>query len=203
MRTLWITILSICVASVASGQSLYERYFSISYDVNVPLVNTGYVKDVSTRGFQVGFRQKINEKFYAGLDLNDATYSSHIPRQTYSTDGGALTTDFYNYVYSYGGAIAAEYYFDNEKKIMPFVGIGIGATYNEYTQYYNLFSNSDKKWGMLLRPQAGAIFKLGKFESWGLITAIHLDYSTAKSKDFGYDNFMNVGFRVGLVFFDW
>lgn len=203
MRTLLITILFACAARVAPGQSIYERYFALSYDVNIPLVNTGYVGNTSTRGFQFGFRQKINEKVFVGLDLNDATYSTHIPRQTYTTDGGALTTDFYNYVYSYGAAVAGEYYFDTEKKIMPFVGIGVGATYNEYTQYYNLFTNTDKKWGLLLRPQAGAIFKLGKFESWGLITAVHLDYSTAKSKDFGYDNFMNLGFRVGLVFFDW
>jgi hypothetical protein len=203
MRFFWLTILSACLVTAASGQSIYERYFALSYDVNMPMSNTGFVTNTATRGFQVGFRKKISEKIYAGLDLNNATYTSHIPRQTYYSDAGALTTDFYNYVYSYGGTVAGDYYFSTEKKVMPFVGLGLGASYNTYTQYYNVFTNTDKAWGLLVRPQAGALFKLGKFESWGLITAVHFDYSTARSKDFRTNNFMNVGLRVGVMFFDW
>jgi outer membrane protein W len=203
MRILLATILSCIISATASGQMLYERYFTLAWDANMPMSNTAFVKSTSFKGFQAGYHQKIRDNFFLGIDFNNATYNDHIPRQTYYTEGSALTTDFFNYVYSYGAVIDGQYFFSMDKKVMPFVGMGVGASYNQYTSYYNLYSSQDKQWGVLLRPEAGAIFKLGKYESWGVIAAAHFDYSSAKSKDFFYSNFMNVGIKVGLVFFDW
>jgi outer membrane protein W len=154
---------------------------------------------VAVKGFQFGYHEKINDHFYMGVDFNNMIYSEHTPRQTYYSTTGDLTTDFYKYVVSYGGVLAGEYYFSPDKRLVPFVGLGVGANYNSYSLYYNIYSSKDDGWGVLVRPQAGVIFKLGQKQSWGIIAAVHYDYSTAKSTYFNYSNFNSLGLRVGIV----
>lgn len=210
MKKLAIISLAILPSLACQGQvdfsktdySDYTRYVSIGWNVNVPLSNRDNIGTTSYSGMRFGIREKLSDHFFAGLDLNSFTYNSHTPRQTYFSDGSALTTDYYNYVYSYGATVSGEYYFNPEKRLMPFAGLGVGATYNSYKTFYNVYGNADSAWGLLLRPEAGAILKVGSRGAWGLIASAHYDYSSAKSEMFNYSNFSNVGFRLGIVIFD-
>lgn len=183
----------------AMAQNAFDKFISFSWDVNKPLSNTNYIKKYSVKGFQVGYREKIGDHFYIGGDFSNATYDDYAPRQTYYIDGGAVTTDFYKYVVAYGVTLSGDYFFTPEKRLSPFAGFGVGSNYNSYKLYYNIYSSSDSGWGFLMRPQAGAILKIGKEMSWGVIAAVHYDYSTAMTKDFAYTNFANIGLRVGIV----
>jgi hypothetical protein len=200
-RILFLVI--VLIGSVRIYAQDYDRLFSISLDVNKPLSNTDFIGNTSGRGFKIGYRQIINEHFLVGADLNSATFKDYAPRETYTSSTGALTTDFYKYAYTYGLTLSGDYLFFPEKRLQPFAGLGIGASYIDYTQYYNIFSANDIRWGVLIRPEAGAILRLGKYSSWGIQGVIHYDFSSAKSADFEYNNFMNVGFQIGLVFFSW
>jgi hypothetical protein len=55
----------------------------------------------------------------------------------------------------------------------------------------------------MARPHAGVWIKAGEQKNWGINAGVHYDFSTAKSKDIGYKNFMNLGFEIGLVFLQW
>jgi len=193
----------ILIGSLNAFSQTYDRFFSLSYDVNQPLSNTDFIGNTSGKGFKLGYRQIINEHFLMGVDLNSATFNDYAPRQTYVSETGAFTSDFYRYAYTYGLTLSGDYLFFPDKRFQPFAGLGVGASYIDYTQYYNIFSSSDRPWGVLIRPEAGAIVRLGKYSSWGIQGAIHYDFSSAKSTDFEYNNFMNVGFQIGVVFFSW
>jgi len=198
-----LVIVLIMVAGAGAFAQDYDRVFSIGLDVNQPLSNTDFIGNTSGKGFKLGFRQIINEHFLAGVDLNTATYHDYAPRQTYTSSAGALTTDFYRYAYTYGLTLSGDYLFFPEKKVQPYAGLGVGASYIDYTQYYNIFTARDPRWGVLIRPEAGVFVRLGKYSSWGIQGAIHYDFSSAKSADFEYNSFSNVGFQIGLVFFSW
>jgi outer membrane protein W len=191
------------MASVSASGQAYNNLFSIGLDFNQPISNTDFIGNTSTRGFKFGYRKAINERFLAGVDLSTATYHDYAARETYTSATGALTTDFYKYAYTYGLTLSGNYLFFPESKIQPYGGLGIGASYIDYTQYYNIFSSSDPRWGVLVRPEAGVFVRLGKYSSWGIHGAVHYDFSSAKSTDFDYRNFSNAGFQIGLVFFSW
>jgi len=199
MRKLMMLILMACTATGVMAQEVFDKFLTFSWDVNIPLANTNFIKKSSVKGFQVGYREKIGDHFFVGGDFSNATYDGYSPRQTYYVDGGAITTDFYKYVVTYGATVSGDYYFTPERRLSPFAGLGIGADYNSYKLYYNIYSSSGSGWGFLARPQAGAILKIGKEMSWGVIAAVHYDYSTAMNKDFAYTNFTNLGLRVGIV----
>ena len=178
-----------------------RNYFYISWDINTPTSSTDWISSTSSAGGKAGYRAFLNnEKISVGLDLNWGAYNEYKPTTTYQTDHGAITTDYFNYIYTYGAAATVQYNFHvgDGDRYFPYAGLGLGANHNEYTQYYNIYSDTDKNWGFLARPEAGIIVKLGR--TWGIMGAVHYDYSTNKSDYFDYKNFSAVGFQLGVAF---
>jgi hypothetical protein len=194
-----ITILCLVITGSALAQ---EKYFYVALDINKPTSNTSWISSTSNNGLRAGFRGFLNERISAGLDVTSQTFAEYKPTRTVEKPGGALTTDYYNYVYSYSAVVSGQYNFPlgEEKMFIPYAGLGLGANLNEYTMYYNIYSDTEKKWGFLARPEAGILVRFSKRKSIGAIAAVHYDYSTNKSDRFGYDNFSAIGFHVGIMF---
>jgi outer membrane protein W len=169
----------------------------------MPLSNTNYVNQVSARGFKFGYREMISEKVFAGVDFTNSTYTRHKPRQTYTNGTSAITTDLFNYAYSYGLTLSGDYFFKTEQRFMPYAGLGVGASYINYRQYFNVYAYQGDGWGVLVRPQAGIIYKLKDDSKWAFQAAVHYDYSSAKNEDLGLEAFNNVGLQVGIIILDW
>lgn len=186
----------------ACGLQAQDNYMYANWDINIPLSNTDWVGNTSTRGGKIGYRAFFGDgKFSAGLDFNWATFDQYAPTETIENPTGAITTDYFKYVYHYGLAASGQYYFlKGENDIFfPYAGLGLGANYNDYTLFYNIYKDVHKSWGFLARPEAGLLVRFGARRSLGVMAAVHLDYSTNKSADFGYDNFSNLGFQIGLM----
>jgi hypothetical protein len=181
-----------------------DRYLYIGYDVNKPLANTSWIGDISTRGIRGGYRAVITPKFSAGLDLSWCTFDQYHPTETVQNATGAFTTDYFKYLYSYSASVSGQYYFSvgNGEQILPYAGLGLGANNNHYVKYYNIYQDSQRAWGFLVRPEAGILVKIGARRSFGLMAAVHYDYSTNKSPKFNYSNFSALGFQVGVAFFN-
>jgi hypothetical protein len=188
--------------AVAHAGLAQEKYFYISLDLAKPMSNTSWIGDFSTRGFHAGYRAFITPKFSAGLDVSSNTFDQYHPAETVQQTNGALTTDYFKYAYSYAVTASGQYYFTvgDGERFLPYAGIGLGANHNEYTKYYNIYTDTEKTWGFLARPEAGLLVKFGPRRSVGAIAAVHYDFSTSKSVKFDYSNFSHAGFKVGLIF---
>ena len=201
--TRWIAVVGLIVLSICSvhGQ---QKYFYFAWDVNKPLSNTSWLSTTSSRGFRVGYREFINEKFSAGLDISSGTFEQYNPTETRRTGNGAITTDYFKYVYSYTAVISGQYNFhlNDDQTFFPYAGLGVGANHNEYMVYYNIYNDAERNWGFLVRPEAGMLVKIGKRGSFGVLGAIHYDYSTNKSEKFNYNRFSAMGFQLGIMMMD-
>jgi outer membrane protein W len=202
MKSIFLSILFGCSAMVLKAQE--GRYFYLNLNVQKPLSNTEWVDDLSARAGKVGYRVFITPRFSAGVDIGWATFDEYKPTRTIEYTNGAITTDYFNYIYSYSGAISGQYNFPiGEKQLfIPYVGIGLGASHHEYTQYYNIYTDADRSWGFLARPEAGILVRFGTRRTLGAMAAIHYDYTTNRSKLYGYDNFSAIGFQLGLILLD-
>jgi hypothetical protein len=212
LKTTFITVLLI---TIVVGKALAQepettvtyvpaKYFYLNLDINTPLSNTSWLGATSTRGLRVGYRHFITRSFSAGIDFGWASYNEYFPRQTFETSTGAVTTDYFNYLTSISVAASAQYNFKMKSEILyPYVGIGLGAMGNEYTTYYNVYTNQESSWGFLARPEAGVLIRFSKRRAIGAMAAVHYDYSTNQSENGGYSNFSAVGFQIGVMFMDW
>ena len=205
VRQVLITGVLILVSTVAA---LAQRsYFYFAWDANLPLSNTGWIDDASTRGARVGFRKFIGDerRISVGLDVNWNYFQTYKPTETFYTENGAVTTDYFNDIGQVAAAISGQYYFPiGDKQVFyPYVGLGLGANRNRYTVSYNIYQDEESAYGFLARPEAGILVRIGERRRFGLTAAVHYDYSTNKSESYGYNNFMSAGFNIGIVALQW
>lgn len=201
MRNLFFIIL-MGLSHVVFGQ-YFDKTYGVSLNVNAPLSNTEYVSNVSARGFRLAYREMINEKLFGGIDLTNSSLTEHKPRQTYTSGSSAITTDIFNYTYNYGATLTIDYLLNTEKKLMPYAGLGVGASFVRYQQYYNVYTSQSDGWGVLIRPQLGVLYRLRENSSWAFQAAFHYDYSSAKSEELALGSFSLIGLQVGFVVLDW
>jgi hypothetical protein len=182
-----------------------DHYFYVALDVKKPTSN-GWLESTSSRGGRIGYRGFLNnERFSAGVDFNWSQFDQYEPEQTFPNSTGAITIDYFKYIYQYGATVSGQYYFplgDNEV-FFPYAGLGLGANYNEYIIYYNIYSDGEKKWGFLARPEAGILVRFGSRRSIGAIASVHYDFSTNESPSFEISNFSAVGFQIGIMVMSW
>jgi hypothetical protein len=179
-----------------------NSFFYIAWDINKPLSTTDYIRATSLNGMKAGFRifPGDGRKFSVGVDVNWGAYDEYAPRQTMQTGDGAITTDYFKYIYTLAGTINGQYYFTvgEGDRFYPYAGVGLGAINNQYAVFYNIYTEDDSRWGFLVRPEAGVIVRISR--SMAAMAAIHYDWSNNNSEYFDYDNFSAAGFQLGLVF---
>lgn len=178
-----------------------EKYIYLSLDATKPMSNTAWIDDITVAAGKLGYRGFIRPNFSAGLDLGWANFDQYEPTSTKQNPTGAITTDYFHYIYSYSGVVSGQYYFkaEDEDRFFPYAGLGLGANTNEYVLYYNIYEDTERSWGFLARPEVGILFRFTERSSLGILAALHYDYSTNKSEKFNYNNFSSVGFQLGLI----
>ncbi len=143
-RKLLISMIAIPIALSASAQGNHtpaftDELFGLSWDINIP-VNNNFTNKTSLDGFQMDYRKMIKPDLSVGLEINWASYEQYYPRKTYQIPNGAVTTDFYSYLYTFPLAVSIHHYFHvNSNIIFPYAGIALGATYAEMKLFYNTY----------------------------------------------------------------
>lgn len=198
MKKIFFLLVLFAAPWLADAQT---NYAYLSWDNNYPLSNKDWLSSSSPHGGVAGFRFFIRDnQFSVGLDLNWTTFDQYEPTQTFPQDNGAITTDYYKYIYQYGGVVSGQFYHPTGSEIFfPYYGLGLGANYNRYTVYYNIYEDAESAWGFLIRPEAGVLVKFGKYRSLGAIAAVHYDYSTVRMPVYDYSGFSSLGWKVGIV----
>ncbi len=184
----------------------FDTFYFLSWDNNTPLSNTEYIGNASNLGTKLGFRKRLNDidRLWAGADFSWAVYKQYFPYQTYTFGTKSVSTDLYDYTYNYSLTAHIDYFFvPMEKKITPLVGFGVGLAYNKYAQFYNIFGSNANSWGLQLRPEAGVLVGFKENSSWRIKAAVHYDYASNKNTEFGYKNFLNYGWQIGIVKMAW
>jgi hypothetical protein len=202
-RKLFISLTAIPMVLAVSAQgnhtpAFYSEFFGLSWDVNVP-INNNFTNKTSLDGFQVDYRKMIKPDLSVGLEINWAAYDQYYPRKTYQVQNGAVTTDFYSYMYTFPMALNVHHYFHVNNKIFPYAGLALGATYAEMELYYNTYVTTDYNWGFLVRPELGAILKFEENSPYGLLIGARYSYSTNKQSNFKINGISSIGFQLGFV----
>jgi opacity protein-like surface antigen len=203
-RKLFLTTLIGLAALCGFAQHNQSPAFShelmaFAWDVNIP-VNNGYISKTSYDGWQLEYRKMIKSDLSVGLELNWAGYYQYIPRQTHQLTHGAITSDFYKYLYTVPMALTAHHYFWVNDHMVPYAGLGLGATYSEEKLYYNTYVTDDYSWGFLVRPEVGLIYKFSALSGTSALLGVRYNYSTNKQSQFNINGISSLGFQLGIMY---
>lgn len=196
--TMVFALVLVCTAALQAQ----DNYFYLNLDINTPTTNTEWMGGTSARGGKIGYRAFIGEsRFSAGVDFSWAYFDAYEPTQTFYSETGAITTDYFKNLNQYSIAASGQYNFPlgESEMFFPYAGLGLGAMHNEYVISYNIYSEGEKGWGFLARPEAGMLVKFGRRRSIGAMAAVHYDYATTKSESYNYSSYSAIGFQIGIL----
>lgn len=201
-KLLVLSVLFTGLVCPASAQ-YFDKYYSFGPAYSMPLSNRSYISKPTVRSGKFSYRELLNERVSAGVDLSVSMYDDYIPPQVYQSGNQAVYTDFYPYTTQYGLALSGEYLFRPEAKLIPYVGFSAGAAFTSMKLYYNIYDNSATKWAPLLRPYGGAMLRLGSNTSWGAFACAFFDQNFVRSEDYGYKGLSSLSLQAGLVYLNW
>jgi hypothetical protein len=200
MNRLLLSVALLMIGYGASAQ-MHTGSFSAGWMMTTPLSDKEFVDEASPRGFRVNYVKFMDDHLAFGADVSYTTLDSYVPRRTYYYDGGAITTDVYNYMYYLTLGAQAQYYFLPDKRVNPFASVSSGIAFTQYKIFYNVYSNDASETSFFVRPEAGVAFLLNERKTLGLKTTFGYEMATNKSKDFDVKNFSALNFQIGVIFF--
>jgi outer membrane protein W len=200
MKKLIITAILFLSATAMFAQT---NLLSLGWNINFP-GNTDYLTKTSFAGGKIDYRHILKHKNISlGVSLDWASYEQYFPSQTFQKpDGnGAVTSDFVAQVYQVPFVATIHYYFSESKRLKPFAGLGLGASYMEQSLFYNVYESDENNWGFVARPEIGAIIK-SKDSNWGLLLGANYSIATNKTESIDRNSFNSFGINIGVVFME-
>jgi Outer membrane protein beta-barrel domain len=194
-------LLIIPIVLLAFSAQAQDNYFYFNWDINTPTSNTEWIGHTSSKGGKVGYRMVLRDKrFSIGADFGWTTFDQYAPTETFEDSTGAISTDYFKYIYQATLTASGQYYFKvgDGDRILPYAGLGLGAMRNRYRLYYNIYVEGEDSWGFLARPEAGVVVRFPG-RSLALMAAVHYDIATNQSVNYNYKNFSAVGFQIGVA----
>lgn len=194
-----IVLFSLLVVSLAARGQQYDNAFHVGWSIFTPLSDKDFTGSTSTAGIRLGYTKFVNDRFGFGFEAGYATLDDYVPPTTYVHEGGAITTDVYNYLYYFTLMANGQYYFTPGKRFIPYTSLGLGVAFSEYKIFYNVYQDGDHKTGFVMRPELGTLFKVKEYGSFGLKAAVGFDYATNKSDYFETKNLSGFSIQLGIV----
>lgn len=194
-----IIILVVLILFLNAEEGVSQNTFAVQYSINFPLGNTNdYISKTSFRGFSLDYRHHIMPNVAVGIGTGWYTFYEHKDYDTYNSSDNsfAITGVQYRYLNSFPILLAGDYYFSPEEKFSPFVGLGIGVTYNEVNTEMGQYYVDTDTWQFSLAPEVGVrIESVGSV--WGFLSArYNNNFKTSELESQSYLT-LNVGVMFG------
>jgi|SRR5687768_11340388 len=182
-----------------ASQAFSQSTFTVQYAMNFPLGNTSdYIGETSFRGISLDYRYHVQPNIALGIGTGWYTFYEQKDYGTYSSDDGALSVSGvqYRYINSLPILFVGDYYFSPEEKFSPFVGLGIGVTYNEINTEMGQFYVDIDTWQFSLAPEVG--IRMGASTGvWGFLSARYNNCFETSELDGQSYLTLNIGLMFG------
>lgn len=131
---------------------------AVQYSINFPTGNTvDYISSTSFMGTTFDYNYRINPNLSVGFSAGWYTFYENEDYGTYTTEGEvlAISGKLYKYVNSSPLLFTVDYHLASSGPVSPFIGLGIGTTYNRHETQIGIFDLENDSWQFTLAPEVG------------------------------------------------
>jgi outer membrane protein len=188
-----IYIILLCgIGHFAAAQS----YASAQYSINFPMGNTAdFISKPSFRGFTFDYRYEVTPRILVGLSAGWYTFYNEAGFDSYTSKDESITASGqqYRYMNSVPLLVMADYYF-SEENLKPFIGVGLGTTYNRADLEMGMYTWRVDPWQFSVAPEAGLAYRIAEGTSALVSVRYNVSFS---SGDLDTQSFL--GMNIGIV----
>jgi opacity protein-like surface antigen len=201
-KTILIIITALTGMLIPSQLFGQLKYTSTNYMVSIPFGDSkDYIENTSFRGFGFEFGQFVddNDQLAIGLGFSWNVFNENIDEAVIERGTATITGKQFRYINALPIYVNTSYYFkDQDSKIKPYAGIGVGTMYKEQRTEIGVFAISDKKWHFAIYPHAGVLFALGNDAHINLDLKYHQAFASGNSDAV---SFLSVNAGLHFIFF--
>ncbi|RYY21836.1 MAG: hypothetical protein EOO04_17375 [Chitinophagaceae bacterium] len=200
INRLWLMMGAVLLFAV-SDATAQRMKLNINYGVGIP-ASAGFkdfVSNTSLRGWNANLLYEVNDQISVGLGVGMQSFYQRYPRAIYKTvEGSDLSAVVTNTATAMPILVQGQFNLLPEAKIQPYIGVGVGANFGTYRQYFGEFSNNETKIGFAARPEAGVYIPVGKYKESSIVIGGAYNYLPFKQDNL--TNMNNIGFHAGFKF---
>jgi opacity protein-like surface antigen len=193
-----IAILALVVLTATEGFG-QKSFFAMTYSTTMPLGKTkDFISNYSWRGFALEGRAMVTPNIamggYAAWNVMYNKFSGTFVSERNGNEVSYTGTQqrYYN---SFPIMVTGFYQFMNNRKVIPYLGTGIGVFRNEERVDIGVWSISSNGWQFGFQPEVGVM--LGNGGDTNLLISLKYNYGL-KTKDMAAYSGLNI--NIGLAF---
>lgn len=194
-----IIILTASILLLMVSSSYAQHSVALQYSLNFPTGNTSdYIGNVSPRGATLDYRYRIMPDLSVGFSTAWYSFYEEKSYDTYTSSNGAIdiTGKQYRYINSSPLLFTVDYYLATGETISPFIGLGIGTTYNRLDTDIGLYEIEQESWQFTLAPEVGIQVPFADALSGYLSLRYNNSFETADLDKQAYLT-LNIGLLLG------
>jgi opacity protein-like surface antigen len=135
---------------------LYDM-IAFSWETAIPSANQ-YLNEASFSGWRFEYRKKLTPTISVGVAASWNYFSENTPKETMVAPYSDAGT---HKAFTFPITMITHYYPKiNTGKVLPYLGLGVGAQYAESDLYTANSHFSNNSWGFVARPEFGALMVL-------------------------------------------
>lgn len=197
-----LLIIAICLFGLSPF--LKAQMLNLNYQISVPF---GDVKDftdkTSFRGMDLEYHHFLGQRFSIGGAIGWNVYYQNKDNVTgnfkFSNNDNlyTITGDQFRYINTVPLMAIGRYYLsDNNSKVRPFVGLGLGTSWTEKRLEVGQFSSTISRWQFALAPEIGIIIPVT--DQFGFNIGARYNYAT-KAASGRVPEIQSLSFNFGLL----
>jgi hypothetical protein len=187
----FFTALLLLASTVTFSQG---TYLGGTYSIGIPVGGLEkYISAASYRGLNFEGVKEFNSKFAVGWLLGWSVFSEKRKNDVYTDDNLTLTGTQYRYMNLFPMLVRGLYEFGEHEGTRPFIGSGLGVTYDIARTNVGLFSFQKTGWHFTVAPEIGMKIPLGYAN---IIAGLRYSYGV-KTKELGGISYFSI--NLGLI----
>ncbi len=202
IKTVLLAALMLAAIQPSKAQIMYDSYFNIDWQYNVPL-GKAFADKSSGWGMNFEGGYFVTPNITVGAFVAYHTSIKYIPQQTIDlSSSSAMTTNQKHTLFQLPFGVSGRYNWMTESIFQPYVGMKLGANYAQMSSYYYVIKHYEDTWGFYMSPEIGVSIFPNPSQRMGFHVAAYYSYATNSGKVLTYsmDNINNFGIRVGISF---
>jgi opacity protein-like surface antigen len=196
------TLLAMVIFVTTSTVMYAQNTVAVQYAISFPLGKTAdFIDGTSFRGATFDYRHHISPNLAIGAGIGWYAFYEKKDYDTYTTNDQRTSVSGLQrrYINSVPVVILADYYFgaSEDNNLMPFVGLGIGTTYNRQDIAMGVYDSKVNSWHFTLAPEAGLKYHLKERTYLNISARYNSSFKTDELDEQSYAT-LNLGFLFDL-----
>ena len=194
------TVFFVVVILVTTTSFAQKFHLALNYNTATPLSSglKDYVSKTSFRGFQGSILYNINQQFRLGLQASYNDLYEKYPRQVYKTTNGSdLSAVLTNTMQITPVLVKAEYTMTKDQWIQPYVGLGAGINFVNFSQFYGEFEYNKFSTKAAFSGDLGVLIPFSKTSHYGARLSTSYNFSPFNEEGIQHIDTWNV--QAGIV----